>query len=125
MNEKSAMIETLVKLRCDIECLEILEATLVAKIVSTFKHGKIGQSTYDLDDYKITIKTGENVTLDKAVLNALWSESMPINRSYSYTLREKDFKAVMKSGAPELRKQLSDIVTTKSGKPSIKIESKQ
>lgn len=101
--------------------LEQQELTLMEQIIKEAKHTKQGQKTYELYGQKVTIKTGENVTLDKATLNAMWNETLPINRSYSYTLRQKDYEAVMRNGAPAVRQQLAAIVTTKPARPSIKI----
>jgi hypothetical protein len=101
--------------------LEQQELTLMNQIIKEAKHTKLGQKTYDLYGQKVTIKTSDNVTLDKATLNACWTPEMPINRSYGYTLREKDYAAVMKTGRVELRQQLAAIVTTKPARPSVKI----
>lgn len=101
--------------------LEQQELTLMNQIIKEANHTKQGQKTYELYGQKVTIKTGENVTLDKATLNACWNEAMPINRSYAYTLRQKDYEAIMRSGAPGLRQQLAAIVTTKPARPSVKV----
>lgn len=109
------------EVRGKLAALEQQEITLMEQIIKEAGHTKQGQKTYDLYGQKVVIKTGENVTLDKATLNACWHEGMPINRSYAYTLRQKDYEAIMKSGAPQLRQQLAAIVTTKPARPSIKI----
>lgn len=109
------------EVRAKLAALEQQELTLMTTIINEAKHTKTGQKTYDLHGQKVTIKTGENVTLDKATLNACWHEGMPINRSFAYTLRQKDYEAIMRSGAPALRQQLAAIVTTKPARPSIKI----
>lgn len=109
------------EVRAKLASLEQQESTLLATIVKEAGHTKQGQKTYELYGQKVTIKTGENVTLDKATLNAVWHEGMPINRSYAYTLRTKDYEAIMRSGSPALRQQLAMIVTTKPAKPSVKI----
>lgn len=109
------------EVRAKMAALDQQERTLLAQIVAEAKHTKNSQKTYELYGYKVTIKTGDNATLDKAMLNASWHEGMPINRSYAYTLRQKDYDAVMRSGSPELRRQLAMIVTTSPAKPSVKI----
>jgi len=115
-------IDKLLTVRKQIAELELQELGYMQSLIDETKHDKLGQATYTIDGRKITIKTGENVRLDKAILNATWVESMPINRSYSYTLRQKDYEAIMKSGSPAQRKQLAEIVTTAPAKPSIKVE---
>lgn len=118
----ATLIEQLQEVKRELVQLEEEEAHLTAAIIKAAGHEKLGQATYELDGYKVTIKTGENVRLDKPLLNVKWHEGMPINRSYSYTLRQKDFDAIMKSGTPEQKRELSEIVTTSPAKPAIKIE---
>ena len=109
------------EVRAKLAALEQQENTLMDQIIKEAKHTKQGQKTYELHGQKVTIKTGENVTLDKATLNAMWHEALPINRSYAYTLRSKDYEAIMRNGAPQLRQQLAAIVTTKPARPNIRI----
>ena len=101
--------------------LQEQESALVAEIIKSAGHDKIGQATYDIDGDKVTIITKENVTLDKSLLNTIWKETMPINRIYSYTLRQKDYDALMTNGTAAQRKVLAQIVTTKPAKPVVKI----
>ena len=115
------MIEKLKEVRAQLTRLEAQEAALVAEIIKSAGHDKIGQATYDMDGNKVTIVTKENVTLDKAKLNVIWKETMPINRTYSYTLRQKDYDAIMENGTAAQRKVLAQIVTTKPAKPVVKI----
>ena len=116
------MINQLLELRKKIKAYEEQEAVLVAEIIAAAGHNKIGQSTYDMDGAKVTIITKENVTLDKARLNAVWNEKFPINRTYAYTLRQADYNAVMENGTAAQRKMLAEIVTTKPAKPVVKVE---
>jgi hypothetical protein len=115
------LTDELIKVRKDIALLEATEAALVADIIASTGHQKIGQATYELEGRKITIETKENVTLDKALLNQVWTPDMPINRAFSYTLRKKDFDAAMMAGTPATKKLLAQIVTTKPAKPVVKI----
>jgi len=117
-------VTLLQEVRSQIASLESAEAELVAAIIAEAVHNKTGQGTYDMDGYKVTIKTGENVTLDKSLLNTIWKPTMPINRTYSYTLRQKDFDALMANGTAAQRSLLSKIVTSRPSKPSIKVEEK-
>lgn len=112
------------QIRARIAALEGEEAQLMREIIVVLKHEKDSQKTYDFEGRKVTIKTGVNVTLDKSRLNVEWKDTMPINRSYAYTLRQRDFDALMQHGTPEQRKYMSEIVTTKPAKPSVKIEEK-
>lgn len=104
--------------------LELARAKLAENIITTAGHDHTGQKTYQHDGLKVTITTKDNYTLDKARLNVEWSEQLPINRSYSYTLREKDFKAMLEHGTSEQKQILSEIVTSKPAKPVIKVEFK-
>lgn len=104
--------------------LELARAKLAENIIIAAGHDHIGQKTYDADGVKVTIVTKENFTLDKARLNVEWSEQLPINRQFSYTLREKDFKAMMEHGTSEQKQMLAEIVTSKPAKPVIKVEFK-
>jgi len=114
-------LQSLQEVRNKLASLEQQELALISAIIAEAKHKKLGQKTYDLYGQKVTIKTAENSRLDKNILNAVWTEAMPINRSYAYTLRQKDYEAIMKSGSPAQRKQLAEIVTTSPAKPSVKI----
>jgi len=114
-------IQSLQEVRNKMAALEQQELTLMGQIIAEVGHSKLGQKNYDLYGQKVTVKTGENVRLDKNILNAVWTDAMPINRSYAYTLRQKDYEALMKSGSPAIRKQLAEIVTTSPAKPSIRI----
>lgn len=120
-------LATILSIASKIQALEAEKAKLEASVIADLKHDHIGQKTYDGKDYKITITTKINNKLDKAKLNAIWDTAgleLPINRSYAYTLREKDFDAVMSAGDPDLRALLADIVTQSPAKPHIKIEVK-
>jgi hypothetical protein len=118
----SNIINKLNLVRSEMQSLEKFEAALVAQIIAEAGHNKLGQSTYELHGAKVTIKTGENVRLDKAKLNTIWTEFLPINRSYAYTIRQRDFDAMMTSGSSDQRRQLAEIVTTAPAKPIIKVE---
>lgn len=115
-------IQDLLTIRDRIASLEQQEFALMEKIIKEAGHKSLGQKTYELHGAKVTIKTGENVTLDKAMLNTIWSDALPINRSYAYTLRQKDYDAMMKSGKPDIKRLLSTVVTTKPARPSVKVE---
>lgn len=115
-------IQELLKVRRDIAALEATELALMQDIIDLAKHKHIGSKTYDILGSKVEIETKENVTLDKALLNTTWTADMPINRSYAYTLRKKDFDAAMAHGSAELRAQLSAIVTTKPAKPVVRVK---
>ena len=117
-------ITRLQEVRSQLAALQSAELELMNAIIKEACHDKIGQATYDMDGAKVTIVTKENVTLDKALLNTIWKETMPINRKYDYDLRTKDFAALMQSGTAAQRKLLAQIVTTKPAKPSIKVEYK-
>lgn len=117
-------ITRLQEVRSQLAALQAAELELMNAIIQESGHNKIGQATYDMDGAKVTIVTKENVTLDKSLLNTIWKETMPINRSYSYTLRQADFNALMENGTAAQRKLLAQIVTTKPAKPSIKVEYK-
>lgn len=102
--------------------LDLARSKMAENIIQAIGHEHIGQKTYPLDGVKVTVTTKENYTLDKARLNVEWDETMPINRSYSYTLREKDFKAMLEHGSSEQKQLLVDVVTSKPAKPHIKLE---
>lgn len=104
--------------------LELARAGIAEKIIAEAGHDHVGQRTYQHDGFKVTITTKDTYTLDKARLNVDWSEQLPINRAYSYTLREKDFKAMLEHGTSEQKQILSEIVTSKPAKPVIKVEFK-
>ena len=115
------ILQDLIEVREKIAALENQETNLVERIIKAAKHTKTGQATYELFGQKVTIKTGENTTLDKALLNTVWKDTMPINRSYAYTLRQKDYDAIMKAGTPAQKQLLASIVSTKPAKPSVTI----
>lgn len=115
------IVEKLTQIRAEMETLAAAELALMHQVIEVAGHKKLGQATYTIDGAKVTIKTGENVTLDKAMLNAVWAESLPINREFAYRLREKEYKAIMSNGSPTMRKLLSQIVTTKPARPTVKV----
>lgn len=102
--------------------LELARSKLAENIILATGHDHTGQKTYQHDGVKVTITTKETYTLDKARLNVEWTEALPVNRSYSYTLREKDFKAMMDHGSSEQKQLLAEIVTSKPAKPVVKVE---
>jgi hypothetical protein len=123
-----SLTKDLLRVRAQIKTLEAEEAAIVQDILSKTKH-EHGQHTYDFEGRKVVVKTGFNTTVDKAKCNASfeewiekWGPAFPINRSYAYTPRTKDFDAAMSDGSPELRKVLADIVTQKPAKPNVKVE---
>lgn len=122
--EVKALCENFDALCKQISQLELAKSKLADAIISGIGHDHIGQNTYSLDGLKATITTKVNYTLDKARLNVEWSDEMPINRSFSYTLRERDFVAVMGHGAADAKMALAEIVTSKPAKPVIKLEFK-
>lgn len=116
------ILDKLTQLREQKSQLEEAELAIMHQIIDLAGHTKLGQKTYEIDGRKVVIKTGENITLDKAMLNTVWTEELPINRSYAYTLRQKDYEAIMQAGSPTMRKMLSQIVTSKPAKPVVKVE---
>ena len=114
-------IQRLQEVRSQLAALQADELELMNSIIKEAGHKKLGQATYDMDGAKVTIVTKDNVTLDKARLNAIWTDKMPINRKYDYDLRKKDFDALMQNGTAAQRKLLAQIVTTKPARPSVKI----
>lgn len=119
-----ALCESYDSLGKQIAQLELARAGIAEKIIAEAGHDHVGQRTYKHQGLKVTIATRNTYTLDKARLNVDWSEQLPINRSYSYTLREKDFKAMLEHGTSEQKQILSEIVTSKPAKPVIKVEFK-
>lgn len=116
------LLKELESTRTKIVQLEAIELTLMNDIIAANKHVHVGAKTYDFEGKKVTITTKENITLDKAVLNTIWEEWMPINRSYSYTPRTRDMNAIMSHGTPAQRKILASVVTTKMAKPVVAIQ---
>lgn len=114
-------ITRLQEVRSQIAALQAAELELMNAIIKESGHNKLGQATYDMDGSKVTIVTKESITLDKALLNTIWKDTMPINRSYSYTLRQADFNALMENGTAAQRKLLAQIVTSKPARPSVKV----
>lgn len=115
-------LQQLESIRAKKAALDQEELTLMHLIIKEAKHTKLGSKTYELYGKKVVITTKENYTLDKAMLNTVWKETMPINRSYAYTLRQKDYDAIMKSGTASQKKLLSELITTSPAKPVVKIE---
>ena len=91
--------QRLLEIRSQLAALEAAEMELMNQIIKEAGHDKLGQ----------------------ARLNAVWNENFPINRAYSYTLRQADYNAVMENGSAAQRKMLSEIVTTKPAKPVVKV----
>lgn len=101
---------------------EATELAIMKDIIKATGHNKIGAATYDFEGRRVTVTTKENITLDKALLNTIWDESLPINRTYNYTVRTKDMNAIMSHGTPAQRKILTSVVTTKMAKPVVAIQ---
>lgn len=114
-------LESLKQTRKQIEVLGMIELGLMRQLVRELNHDKLGSKTYDIDGEKVAIKTSENIRIDKSKLSELWTEDMPFNRKYDFTIRQKEFDAIMQSGSVQERKVLSELVTTSPARPSIKI----
>lgn len=115
------LIEAYASLTVQIAQLERSRDALASQIISESGHDLIGQRTYEVDGCKFTVTTKENHTLDKARLSVDCPEWLPVNRSVSYTLREREYKAMLEYGTPEQRDFLAEIVTTKPAKVQIKV----
>lgn len=114
-------LKELIDVRRQLDNLQSDELDLMRQLIRELNHDKLGSKTYDIDGEKVVIKTGENIRIDKAKLSEVWTEDMPFNRKYDYTIKQKEFDEVMKSGSVQERKALSELVTTSPAKPSIKI----
>ena len=114
-------LQSLKEVRTSLAALADKELDLMRQLVRELNHDKLGSKTYDVDGEKVAIKTSENIRIDKTKLSEVWTEDMPFNRKYDFSIKQKEFDEVMKSGSVQERKALSELVTTSPARPSIKI----
>ena len=114
-------LQSLKSLRISLAALADRELDLMRQLVRELNHDKLGSKTYDVDGEKVAIKTSENIRIDKTKLSEVWTEDMPFNRKYDFSIKQKEFDEVMKSGSVQERKALAELVTTSPARPSINI----
>ena len=117
------LLDAYASITAQIAQLERSKDALMAQIIEQIGHDIVGQKTYDVDGEKVTVTTKETFSLDKARLAVGYPDWMPVNTSTAYTLRTKEYQAIMEYGTSEQKSLLADVVTVKPAKPSIKVQS--
>ena len=85
----------------------------------------MGQKTYHIDDYKITIKAGYNYTVNKTAYNAL-RETLPakfniVEEKLTLSVNKTAMKEAMKYASVNELFAISEVITAKPAKLQINI----
>ena len=106
------------------ELLRIREA-LEAKLSKLLHHGDEGQTTYTVDKFKVTIKTGWIYSLDKEEYEIIKSSLpecfRPVRERTAYDIDKSVIKNVEIYGSAEENLLISKFVTKKPSKLSVKL----
>jgi len=96
---------------------------LEAELIKAIGHTKDGQTSYELNDKKITIKTPFTWKLDKARFEEL-RDQVPsdwVRVENKYTPVKRIIDAINEHGTPDEQLLLSEFATQAQGKPSVSI----
>lgn len=103
--------------------LTLEKEALTQTIIAALGHQKEGQRSYNVDCWKVTVKTPFIYSLDtKAYKNGdvyLPDEFDPIKETETFTVDKKLFDKYYNSAPDWVRKSLVQLVTVKPGKASI------
>lgn len=106
------------------ELLRIKES-LEAKLCTMWDHGDDGSKTYTVDRYKVTVKTGWIYTLNKeefAVIGERLPKCFnPVKQRISFDLDKSIIRECEKYGSVDDLNLLSQLISKKPSKLSIKV----
>lgn len=107
------------------ELLRIKEA-LDSKLSKLLEHGDEGQTTYTVDKFKVTIKTGWLYSLDKEeyeiIKGSLPECFRPVRERVAYDIDRAVIKNVEIYGSAEENLLISKFVTKKPSKLNVRIQ---
>ncbi|MGE4118927.1 MAG: hypothetical protein AB7F29_13725 [Candidatus Nitrosocosmicus sp.] len=118
-------IKELEKVNKKIAKLTLEKEELTKDIIAALGHQKEGQKTYEVDLWRVTVKTPYIYALDvKAYKNGdlyIDPEFDPIKQSISYSVDKKLFDAYFQSAPQKTRDTLIKLITVKPGKASVTV----
>ena len=109
----------------EIANLTVEKEKLTDEIIAALGHEKAGQQSYAHGKYKITCKTPNIYSLDKAAyMNGdvyLEDNFNPIRETKAYTVDKALFEHYYATSPESVRESLVRLVTVKPGKPSVSV----
>lgn len=105
--------------------LTLEKEELTGDIIAALGHQKEGQKTYEVDMWKVTVKTPYIYALDvKSYKNGdvyLDPEFDPIKQTVSYSVDKKLFDSCFRLAPESTRNALTQLITVKPGKASVTV----
>ena len=105
--------------------LTTIKQKLEAEIIELLDHHKEGSKTYEINKYKIIVKTDVIYSLDKSEYavykDKLSKEFNPVRESTKYTIDAKTMHLVDEYASAQELDILSKFITKKPAKPNVKI----
>lgn len=107
----------------EIANLTVEKEKLTSEIIAALGHDKAGQQSYTHDKYKITVKTPNIYSLDKAAYANgdvyLEDNFNPIRETKAYAVDKALFEHYYATAPESVRDSLVQLITVKPGKPSV------
>lgn len=123
-NEINEILKLLSEANSQIKKLTSTKRDLEDALISTIGHDKDGQSSYEFDDYQVTVKTTNNYTLDKRLYKELLmkdkdlAEKIPVKSEVVYKV---DKEAFLNMDSQSIRLAM-DFITVKPSKPYVSLK---
>jgi hypothetical protein len=125
IHEITDLCSTLDNINYQIAELLRIKEELDARVNALLEHSDDGSKTYTIDKFKVTIKSGYNYSLNKdeyAIIGSrLQSCFNPVKQKMSYELDKKVIRDCEKYGSKEDVLLLSQVITKKPAKLSVRI----
>jgi hypothetical protein len=108
--------------------LTLEKEALTAEIIAGLAHNHEGERSYEVNEWKVTIKTPMIYSLDTKAYKQgdiyIDPEFDPVKQSITYTVDKKRFEECMTLAPAGVREALCELVTKKPGKESISIKAR-
>jgi hypothetical protein len=105
--------------------INLEKEALTAEIIACLGHKKDGQTTYEVSEWKVTVKTPMILSLDTKAYKSgavyLDEAFNPIQEQVSYKVDRKKFELYMETAPASVRESLTELVTLKPGKASVSV----
>lgn len=118
-------IQRLEKINKQIAKLTVEKEQLTVDLITEIRHNHEGQKSYEVDKYKLEVRTPMNYKLDKKAYEQgyiyLPEGFNPIDTKVAYTVNKKRYNEIMSNSPDKVQEALHSLITLEPGKPSIKI----
>jgi site-specific DNA-adenine methylase len=108
--------------------LTLEKEALTAEIIAGIGHQHEGERSYEVNEWKVTVKTPMIYSLDTKAYKSgdvyLDPEFDPIKQSITYTVDKKRFEECMTLAPAEVRETLCELVTKKPSKASVSLKAR-